>query len=305
MKALKVILIALVVILVVIVGAGATLVGFNHNGHQMDMSNNKQTNNNDKSNTSDQKSSNQEQQTMTNNSNQDNTNQDNTNNQTKDEKETTSTKDSKTSVVVAQEQVPPEEYLKQMQQAMDLIKQGTGLMANAPYMSSAKSIPGDLKSQGTNSNATDNNGDMSKMHEGIYKMAQGNTLMDQAIQNMKQEVKRASDNNISYYQVQPTNPQYFNNNPYLNFPNNNQSLNSHQGMQPQQSNNSNDNMNMNMNMGSHNSLLNMINVQNITYIIYGFLFLSIIGVFFAIFGFINNLFKPTVTEEQRGENFAG
>lgn len=313
MKFLKGILIAMVILLVVIVAAGGALVGFKPMDHsEMATSDKKtETQNNDKAkdqNTTDDSN------TSTNQGNKDQ-NSDN--------------KDSKAQVVLAEQQIAPEEYLDQMEEAMKLIKEGNELIAGVPYKANSST----QKTQSNSSNITQNNADMGRVYEGIYKLARGTTLMDLAIEDMTKAVKKAKANNINFYELQPQSPQVYYNNPYITIPNqfgqfyqtpnnaypnvNNQQSNSsnnvnnnqdqstgnqattndpnsNQVMQDQNNNNST----MNHTMGSS------FNLNTFTYAAYGILILSVFGIFLAIYGFINSLFKPKVTQ-QRSEDVAG
>jgi hypothetical protein len=309
MKALKGILVGLIVLLVVILVAGGAMVGFNHSGHQSD-DNNMVMNDSTKDNASKEST---EQNTVKEHTMQPDDNKDKANDKQTESKDA-SNEDNKQPVVLVQEQVSPEEYLKKMQSAMDLVKQGTGLMANAPYMANSGN-PGDLKGP-SNNQADHNSVDMSKIHEGIYKIAQGNTLMDQSLQAMDLEIKKAKANNMSFYQIQPQIPQYYltpygylqpqGYNPYMQ----NIQPQYNQGQQNNQSQNSPSNTQNAQGSSNHVmsggfSIANIFSVKNITLVIYGLLLLSLMGMFIAIFGFVNSFFKKTTSGEQRGENVAG
>lgn len=277
MKALKGILVVLVIVLVVILGVGGALIGFNHDG--MDMEKQIATQDDSK-----QTEANQ-------------------NNSKKQEKATTNQQE-QPKIVVVREQVPPTEYIKKIQQAQGMIKEATGLMASDP--------------QTPPQNQTQNMGGMEKIHRGIYKMAQGLTLMDQAVEGMDNEVKNAQANDINYFQVPstPQVPQYYGTYPYgyWVYPNQSQYPNQSspgqqapqhqqfpQSQQPPQDQQSLQDPQANPTTMNHNtpSIGNLFSASNITLVIYGFLFLSIIGAFIAVLGFIRSLFKtaPAPTQE--------
>lgn len=299
MKALKGILIGLIILLVVIVVAGGTLVGFNHSGHNMTAGNDTMNmgsssdQNSDKNSTGSDNMSSMNGQDKTTDKAQNNTQQ-------------------QTKVVVTKEQVPPSEYLAKMKEAQALIKEGTGLMASDPTMGGGNQTTStDTKNQNNSNQQTHTNSGMEDIHKGIYKMAQGITLMDQAVEGMDKEIKTAQENNINLYQIPSgtPSPQYYGTYPYGYWVYPNQPQNSNQVPQANQNqmtdpNASNTQMNMNssdsstqMNHNSMSSTSSFLSMNNIIYVVYGFLFLSIIGAFVAVMGFIKSLFKPAKPQE--------
>lgn len=333
MKGLKGILIFLVIVLVVILGVGGYMVGFNHTGHQTTATSQKGENTkaNNSLSTNDMPNMNSDTQSAS-------VEQGVYGNQNQ--------QIPMGPVVVAEAQVPPEEYLKKMQEAMGMIKDATGLMANTPYVNE-NTDPGTNQQMNSPSTGVE----MDKIHQGIYKMAQGTTLMDQAMTGMQEEVDKAQEKGMSLYQIPSWNQQYYSYNPsmnapYLNggypvtpyinpyfsqlYPNANQQnqTSNQQNQNPNQQNQNPNQPNQNgtannshgqsdqassdsqasginqMNHGASGMGFNF-NFQSVTYLIYGILVLSLFGIVVAIIGFITNLFKPAKAEEQRGESIVG
>lgn len=306
MKSLKGILIFLVITLVIIIAVGGSMVGFNPSGHQMTTTSQK----------ADSAKSSQNSPSSTESTGKSDQNQNNSSFSTMGQSGSVehgvygnqNLQMPMGPVVVAQAQVPPKEYLKEMQEAMGMIKDATGLMANAPYMNE-NTTPGTNQQMNSASTGVE----MDKIHQGIYKMAQATTLMDQAMISMQKEVDKAQEKGLNG--GYPVNPYI---NPYFNqvYPNTNQqnqntnqsnqsgTTNNSQGQSDQTSMNSQDTGMSQMNHSASGMGFNF-NLQSFTYLIYGILVLSLFGIVVAITGFIANLFKPAKAEEQRGESFVG
>lgn len=286
MKTLKGILIAMVITLVVILGAGGALIGFNHTGHESE----------------------QEKVTQGDGSNSNETHQmtkEENNSQEKGQQSEDRNSKSK-QVVVASEQVSPEEYLKRIKEAQALIDEANELITSEAYAVAGSESTKTKDSTQQNSNMQG----MDKIHQGVYKLAQGKTLMNQALEGMEKEIKKSREANQSFYQIPPStsnNYYYVPNNGWA-YPNQNQMMQPNQDSYPTTDPNILNNMNgqngSNTNShtsaaGDHNTgmLMNLFSSQNITLIVYGFLFLSVIGIFVAIAGYLNSLFKPKRVEQ--------
>lgn len=234
-----------------------------------------------------------------------------------------------------EQKADPKRYINSIQEASKLIKEATGLLIGQPQ--SITGLPGDLPQQGTAAN----NGNMENIHQGLYKMGQGTTLMDIAMDGLSKEIDKTAQggsnqnpaptlipqyqlpNQIPQYMGPSLSPQYYYPVPYgpyqqtspiTQYPNNalpGQQPMPQQGNSNQQSNQQSQNNSMtqhNMGLPSQNTPGlapgNIINVPTITLVIYGILFLSIIGVFASIIGFIGNLFKPSGNQDQGRESLA-
>ena len=167
MKVLKGILVSLVIVFVIIMGVGAYLFGLNQNITAMP------------------------EQPVT--------------EVPDDHSQSSGDKEKLVPVIVGREQVAPEEYLRDMEQALDLIREATGLITNEAYMTMTP-LPGDLGGTDTNAQsatpqAQPSMDGMGKIHQGIYKMAQGITILDINMKGMGQEIKTAREDNVSFYEI--------------------------------------------------------------------------------------------------------
>lgn len=213
-------------------------------------------------------------------------------------------------VIVGREQVAPEQYLRDMEQALDLIREATNLITNEPYMTMVP-LPGDPDGAGSGTppqmQISGSMEGMGKIHQGIYKIAQGITIMDMNMKGMGQEIKTARENNISYYEIpgqqnyklylpyNPYNPYYYGGG-YAPAP------------QPGQQGDPGSHVGTGQPAGHgtpaqpYQGLTSLFSVNTLVYIIYGVLFLSVIGGIVGVLGFLASLFKaPT----QGRDTYAG
>lgn len=161
--------------------------------------------------------------------------------------------------------IDPKPYSEKINKAKEIIEDANKMIVVDPFANSGK----DMTGSGT---------DMSKLHQGIYKMSQGVTLMDQTLNDLNKD--------IGYNYQYPYNqaPGAANQQSQQQNQNqvNNQSMN--------QMNQSMNQMNQSMNHGAGTmGSFSFVNV--LTYLAYGILFASIVGVLVAILGIANSMFK--------------
>ncbi|AVX31940.1 hypothetical protein CTH_2401 [Carboxydocella thermautotrophica] len=271
MRVLKWILGSLIVVLVVIVAVGGALVGFNHgnsNGH----------------NAAQQQNQDQMQEQIP--------------------KEKPKDASEQTPKIIVKEIAAPEDTLKKMEEANSIIKQGAELILGG-QMYDSQPQAGDLPGEKNGGQTKKSDGvDMEKIHTGIYKMAQGLTLLDIAQKAMAQDINQTRQAGVNYYLVQPQQPQsyYYPVYPYPVQPYQNYVPYQYPGTQPNIQPNTQPNTQSNNQMASGHQnashtgglggLANLLNVNSVVYVIYGILFLSLFGIFASLVGFINSLLKP-------------
>lgn len=207
-------------------------------------------------------------------------------------------------VIVGREQISPEEYLRDMQEALQLVREATGLITSEAYMATPP-FPG-TDTQG--SPAQPGIEGMSKVHQGIYKMAQGITVLDIKMKDMGEEIKRAREDKISYYEIPgqtrdklyvPYNP-YNPYNPYYggtwNAPN-------AYGQQPGPGSNAHTSPAQGHTASQFGQgLTSIFSANSLVYVLYAILILSVIAGVVGVAGFLGSLLKPP---SQRHDPYAG
>lgn len=211
--------------------------------------------------------------------------------------------------------IDPDPYYDRLNKAREVIEDANKMITVDPFADTGSKDP-------ANSSA-----DMSKLHQGIYKMSQGMAIMEETLDTLNKDIKGDAQfgpgpNQSSYpgyypyqgsYQPNATygyNPQY----PYNQVPGSpNQQQPQPQPGQSQPNNQTNfsqpnnqtdtsqpnnqqiqqtpGNQLMNHSTDTANPLGNVSLKKLFTYIAYGILAASIIGVFVAILGMVNSMFK--------------
>ncbi|MDA8235389.1 MAG: hypothetical protein M0Z31_11405 [Clostridia bacterium] len=188
--------------------------------------------------------------------------------------------------------IDPEPYYDRINKAREIIEDANQMISVDPFANSSK----DPVNSGT---------DMSKIHQGIYKMSQGMTLMEETLDNLNKEIKGEAkfEPNPNQQVLPGYNPyQGYNqqNLPYSYNPQYPGISNPQQQPAPNQSNsqtNPQPQGNQPMthgtgtNTGTANPFSNLSLQKTLTNVAYGILVASILGVLVAILGMVSSMFR--------------
>ncbi|MFZ5640091.1 MAG: hypothetical protein ACOY4Q_05330 [Bacillota bacterium] len=199
--------------------------------------------------------------------------------------------------------IDPDPYYDRLNKAREAIEDANKMITVDPFANTG------------NPDTANSGADMSKFHQGIYKMSQGMSIMEDTLDTLNKDIR--GDARFAPNPNQPAYPGYY---PYQGYyqPNASYGYNPqypynqvpgspYQQPQPGQSqpNNQTDtgqpnnqqlqqtpgNQPMNHGADTANPLGNVSLKKLFTYIAYGILAASIIGVFVAILGMVNSMFK--------------
>lgn len=201
--------------------------------------------------------------------------------------------------------IDPDPYYDRLNKAREAIEDANKMITVDPFAN-------------TGNPDTANGADMSKFHQGIYKMSQGMAIMEDTLDTLNKDIKGDAQfgpnpNQPAYPGYYPYQGYYQPNTPYgynPQYPYNQVPGGAYQQQQSPQSDQSQPNNQTNtgqannqqlqqtpgnqpMNHGADtaNPLGNVSLKKLFTYIAYGILAASIIGVFVAILGMVNSMFK--------------
>lgn len=193
--------------------------------------------------------------------------------------------------------VDPDPYYDRLNKAQEVIEDANKMITVDPFANSGK-------------DPAANGADMSKLHQGIYKMSQGMTIMEETLDTLNQDIKGTAK-----FGSNPGQQAYQGYNPYQGYNQQNLPYGYNQQYpynQPGYSNQQQPNQtqpNQNLNQTDPNAALhqasggqshgtgaagilgNVSAKKLLTTVAYGILIASIVGVFVAILGMVNSMFR--------------
>lgn len=209
--------------------------------------------------------------------------------------------------------INPDPYYDRLNKAQEIISDANKMITVDPFADSGK-------------DPANNSTDMSKLHQGIYKMSEGMTIMQDTLDTLNKDIKGAAGFSPNPYQQgypyqgyyqqpqqygynQQSQPYGYNSQyPYNQVPGTNYQQPPNQTQPNNQTNANQSGSQQNYQVPGNqaaahsatptNLLGNFSLQKTVTYVAYGILAASIAGVFIAILGMVNSMFKKPNSSSQ-------